>query len=53
MKPVASFTGASVLQDPRTNDTYELLDFIGEGTFSVVQMARLVENKQSAGGGAG
>ena len=28
MKPVASFTGASVLQDPRTNDTYELLDFI-------------------------
>ena len=37
-----AFLQCKVLTDPRTNDTYELLDYIGEGTFSVVQRARLL-----------
>ena len=37
----AAFLQSKYLTDPRTNDVYELLDYIGEGTFSVVQRARV------------
>ena len=37
------FLQSKYLTDPRTNDNYELLDYIGEGTFSVVQRARLLK----------
>ena len=47
-----AFLKCKFLTDPRTNDTYELMDYIGEGTFSVVQRARLLKSGVESSGDA-